>query len=85
MALRKTIKNSKTHNELDLLIERIEVAAKIARVKPETVCYSLFGDRHLIPKLQRARARLVTRRAKVEHYIEARGGEAMKLGEGDAK
>ncbi len=79
MALRKI------ETELDLLIERIRIAAKVAGVKPETVCHTLFRDRHLIPKLQRARARLITRRAKVELYIEARGGEPIKLGEADAK
>ena len=71
--------------EIDALIERIQIAARVAGVKPETVCFTLFRDRNLLPKLDRARARLITRRAQVEHYIEARGGEPLDVREGDAK
>lgn len=71
--------------EIDALIERIQIAAKVAGVKPETVCFTLFRDRNLLPKLDRARARLITRRAQVEHYIQIRGGEPQCLGEADAK
>lgn len=71
-------------SDFDALVERINLAAHIAGVKPETVCFKLFRDRNLLRSLGRARSRMIMRQARVEAFIASHGGIPEK-GKADAE
>ena len=71
-------------NDFDSLIDRIHLAALVAGMKPESVCQLVFKDRNVMRRLQRAKARMIMRRAALEHFIASRGGIAER-GDGDAE
>lgn len=78
MARRKRVRAA----DIDELISRILIAAKVRRVKPETVCQQLFANRNMLRTLETIRRRMVMRRAKIDLYIEKHGGEAAPHAEG---
>lgn len=78
MARRKRVRPG----DIDELIARIQIAAKVRRVKPETVCQQLFANRNMLRTLETIKRRMVMRRAKIDLYIEKHGGEASPETEG---